>query len=295
MKALIAVGGTNAGKPALALLAKLGFPSLELHLVHVKEGYDPPALEVMPYPGSDFARRYAAMKDTEGREALAAASAFAAARGLGTPTQEMFEGFAANEILRRADELGADLIALSSEAQGRIASVLVGSMARKLAIAAHQSLLIGRAIELPTWSGTAVFATDHSPYANSCLDLLVDLAPKGLRQVRLLTVYDPISPSRLRAAGMNAGGEAEREIRHALVEKNRAAGARLARLGCAVEPVVALGDIRAEIRREMERSSADLLILGAQGHGFLQRLKLGSTSLGEVVTADYPILLVRLP
>jgi nucleotide-binding universal stress UspA family protein len=53
------------------------------------------------------------------------------------------------------------------------------------------------------------------------------------------------------------------------------------------------GDANAAIRTVMRQENADLLILGAQGHGFLDRLQHGSVSFHQVVAESYSVLLLR--
>jgi nucleotide-binding universal stress UspA family protein len=43
----------------------------------------------------------------------------------------------------------------------------------------------------------------------------------------------------------------------------------------------------------MTEQNGDLLILGAQGHGFLHRIMLGSVALHQIAVEEYPVLIVR--
>jgi hypothetical protein len=40
-------------------------------------------------------------------------------------------------------------------------------------------------------------------------------------------------------------------------------------------------------------TKSDLLVLGAQGHGFLARLRMGSKSFHQVVSERYSVLVLR--
>ena len=62
-----------------------------------------------------------------------------------------------------------------------------------------------------------------------------------------------------------------------------------------VNVIVQEGESNEVIRNAMTSSGADLLIMGAQGHGFLDRLVIGSTSHHHFVAEPYPVLLLRLP
>jgi hypothetical protein len=43
----------------------------------------------------------------------------------------------------------------------------------------------------------------------------------------------------------------------------------------------------------MDAMSADLLILGAKGHGFLERITMGSVSLRQAIAGMYSTLILR--
>jgi nucleotide-binding universal stress UspA family protein len=75
--------------------------------------------------------------------------------------------------------------------------------------------------------------------------------------------------------------------------RNADVAARLAPLGCDITSVVRVDDAVHAMDVEMEGARGDLLILGAQGHGFLHRLRVGSTALRCVTRGRHPILLLR--
>jgi nucleotide-binding universal stress UspA family protein len=57
--------------------------------------------------------------------------------------------------------------------------------------------------------------------------------------------------------------------------------------------MVVEGTVEESIHRVMSDLKADLLIVGSQGHGFIDRIVVGSTSLHEVIGENYPVLLLR--
>jgi nucleotide-binding universal stress UspA family protein len=43
----------------------------------------------------------------------------------------------------------------------------------------------------------------------------------------------------------------------------------------------------------MQETHSELLVLGSQGHGFMERIALGSTSLEQAIKQPYSVLVVR--
>jgi hypothetical protein len=58
-------------------------------------------------------------------------------------------------------------------------------------------------------------------------------------------------------------------------------------------PVSLRGEVNATLRELMRTEQADLLVLGAQGHGFLDRMRSGSVSFHQVVGESYSVLVLR--
>ncbi|RYG31629.1 universal stress protein, partial [bacterium] len=48
-------------------------------------------------------------------------------------------------------------------------------------------------------------------------------------------------------------------------------------------------------RTTMSETGSDLLILGARGHGLIERLLIGSLALHVVVAEPYSVMVLRLP
>jgi nucleotide-binding universal stress UspA family protein len=104
---------------------------------------------------------------------------------------------------------------------------------------------------------------------------------------------DPIGTSILvhDVPGMDA--EAVAWVRARLTEKTEGVCETLKTIGAKCEARVVDMEPIAAIRYMMSETKADLLILGAQGHGFIERLTIGSISLYEVIAEPYNVLLIR--
>ncbi|GGK40619.1 universal stress protein [Salinarimonas ramus] len=116
-----------------------------------------------------------------------------------------------------------------------------------------------------------VLAYDASPSAERALDLAShDPMTNGLA-VEVITVGD---------------GEAARTRVEAAAERLRAAGRAATGRVVAGEPEEAIG-------AAVEASEADLLVMGAFGHGRLRALVVGSTTTAMVRRCRIPVLMVR--
>jgi nucleotide-binding universal stress UspA family protein len=193
-----------------------------------------------------------------------------------------------------ADRVEARLIAVGGTHKGALRAILTGSVARALVIAAHQSVLVARGEPDADGPIRAVFATDHSAYADRCLQQLLTLAPRGISHLTVLTCFprDFVQPIRPRFPEFVL--DPCEWIESNLRERNEQVKAELAPLGCEIETRVFPGTAAIGIPRVMKETGAALLILGAQGHGFVDRVKLGSTSYQQVMAESYPVLVLRV-
>lgn len=168
------------------------------------------------------------------------------------------------ELLGRADDLGVDLVAVRASNKVAVEALWLGSVARALVEGAHQSVLLTRG-SAPQHPLRVVVATDHSAYSAAALEKLVALAPKGIG--RLTVVYALPEPGEGLAFAQKRTEEVAQQLGEAL--------------GLAPEQVgthVALGAPFPAIEATLADTDADLLVLGAKGHGFWERLTLGSVS-----------------
>jgi nucleotide-binding universal stress UspA family protein len=204
-------------------------------------------------------------------------------------------GGASSCLTRESRKMNADLIAVGSERKDAFASLFLGSVTKGLAIDAQRSILIGR--KPTSGSGiTAVIATDHSDYMTNCLNRLVELAPAGLSKVVLVSAFHVEAEARSALAfdHPELAAFAPQALEAKLTERSEASKALLAPLNCEVEIMVGGGHPNDVINDAMAQTNADLLILGAQGHGFIERHALGSTSMHFVVAEDHNLLILRV-
>lgn len=204
-------------------------------------------------------------------------------------------GSAPRNLIEYADKFGADLIAVGSGESRGLLAFLKGSVSRALVTHAHQSVLVAKGNPASEGPIRAVFATDHSDYANQCAAELLRLAPEGISHLTILTCYPKDTTQVIRSFLPELSVDPSEAIENELLKRNVATKCALAPLGCELNTRVVHEDIDEGISQVMAQEGADLLILGAQGHGFFDRLTLGSTSFHQVAVEPYPVLVLRIP
>lgn len=285
------VGIDLSGSISVAhLLARIDFRDAKETLVHVVESVFPDG-SFPPFGPNHAITQMIYVREEEGQKALDRASA-----ALGNAFEtELRRGDPSRELMEAATEHEADLIAVHSESKGTYGNLFFGSVAKGLVQAADESLLIAKGEVPPEGPLNVVFATDHSEYANRSLDLLLEWAPQGIGKALVLTANET-SPAVAALLVHDLGhlkDEAPVWIREKLEERNAKTVERFRRAGIQAEGVVLDAHPNEAMRTAMNDTKSDLLILGAQGHGFLARLRMGSKSFHQVVSEKYSVLVLR--
>jgi len=278
MKSIVGIDGEGHYRSALHLLGRLAFERQSAELLHI---LNPTVLAEQGIVAPSYA---AALQIDETWKAVAdalLAQAQREAAGLGVDSNVLtLIGKPAPTLIERAAEIHADLAVIGSTHKSRYGAFLLGSVGRALTIGAHQSLLVAKREHAEAGPLTAVFATDGSEYADACLRMFVRMAPKGIRRLVIVTAVDFLETDR--------PDSPEREHVNQLVD-------HVCEAGIKTEGHVVEGNPPQVIDAMMKSVHADLLIMGAQGHGFFNRLLVGSLSLQEVVATPHSVLLLRLP
>jgi hypothetical protein len=171
----------------------------------------------------------------------------------------------------------------------------VGSVSRSLAISCDASVLIAKGKIPEGRKLKAVLATDHSDYSTRWIDRFLQMKPAGIGEIQVVTAYD-IDDHEAEILHRNLpslGGLVDTWIEDRLCDRNCELIDKLTEAGYRAKCRVVKGDANDVIRRTMQDAQADLLIVGAQGHGFLERVLIGSVSLHQAVYEPYPGLIVR--
>lgn len=289
IRVLVPLDGSPLAESVLGYLGDLGAP--DVTLLRVVE----PSLVVSVDEGD--------LRERERSLAPVAARLRAGLHGpVGRVETLVRAGDPAEEIALAAEEMGADLIALTTHGRTGFDRFVLGSVAETLVRTSKTPLLALRAVEPlpPTEARPPLFARtllahDGSEHAERALDVLLRLnAGRGGRLLLLGVIEtmdpdgaapDPSSPDlRKRYLGLLA-----RDLEARLAgpaEKARAAGVE-----AGVE--VVCGRPAAKILDRAEALSASLLALGTHGRSGIARWALGSVAEKVLRAAPGPVLTVR--
>lgn len=297
LKILVGVDQYETYRSAVALLGRLRFPKVGLVLAHIGEPILDPAFFVPEVLFGDVTDIIAS-QERRAQEMLDRAESTAKQAGIGPDAELVYwptnmggpidPGERLNAL---ADEREVEMVVVGSENKGPMHRFLCGSVEADLAAHAHRSFLIGRGEISRTGPVRVVFATDLSPYADRCFQHLLDLAPEGLAEIFIVAANDgraDLADSMATKDWGAAGdlGLAMRPQGEALVRRASAKGY----MACFE---LRDGDAKDVLAAAMEGTRADVLVLGARGHGLLHRTFLGSNACREVAQSSYPVWVIR--
>jgi nucleotide-binding universal stress UspA family protein len=285
---------------ALSLLERLRFSAAEIHLVHVVESLMPDK----SFPDFSPAHPLSVIseeKDRQGDLELVKAGSLLQSTGyhLGT---ELHRGDPARVLIEAASDLAADIIAVGSAqksawAWGHFAipaltSLFFGSVTKALTANAEQSILIAKSQPRSKDGLAAVLAVDHSAYCDDCIDRFIGWQARGIHRITIVTAPMVVTGSAEKPVDgldqFNAESEAD------IHKRNSEICERLRGEGIDCDFKVVLGHPNHAIETVMRDQQADLLILGARGHGFWDRFRLGSVSHHQVVATPHNVIVVRV-
>jgi nucleotide-binding universal stress UspA family protein len=189
----------------------------------------------------------------------------------------------------------ADLIAIGSRRRSFLSSLFLGSVTKGIVIEAQRSVLVGK-VDCSTEGLHAMIATDHSDYMNQCLNRLVEWAPAGISKITILSAYevDELARSAAWASHPEAAAFAPASRASKLTDDGMELAARLEPICADIEVKVVEGHADEVILETAKELQPDLVVLGAAGHGFIERHTLGSTSMHMALAGDSNLLILRV-
>ena len=190
------------------------------------------------------------------------------------------EGEPVSAILKTQNEIGADLIAMGTHGRGGLARVRLGSIAESVLHHAEVPILTVGPRMKPTPPLDAirrVFCPVN--FTSSSQTTLAHAAALAAKVGAQLTVAHIVE-----APPDNGGQDLLRRLCDWIPASVRAQ--------CAVKEVVKQGAVAEQIVAEAERSSADLLVIGAQPRKLFGAVLLGSTTDLVIRSAVCPVLSV---
>jgi nucleotide-binding universal stress UspA family protein len=293
MNLIVGVDVAGACLPAIQLLGRFRFEDPHTTLAH----YVNPLPAFYPMEAAEapqLIQEFGDALDQAGRDALRIAKDEACRQNLQAKSLLRHET-PASGLTELADESHADLVAICAERGSVWASSFLGSVSRGLAIGCHASVLVAKGPCVNPGPLSVVLATDHSDVSQRSIEKFLSWRPKGISEVHVVTAYELRDrDTRVLGAHLPAlGGDVKEWIEAHLAKLNAAVVEKLVRAGYAATSRVCVGKANDVIRDTMRETESDALVMGAQGHGFIKRLLIGSCAMHQVVAEPYPVLIVR--
>ena len=293
MKILIAYDGSEGAESAIDDLKRAGLPRrAEAVVLTIAE-------ELIPMPASigGVDTTFAKSLLEEEKDSLALA------RGARSRIHSIFPGWEilaeagvgspGSEIIARADEWSPDLIVVGSHGRTALGRMFFGSVSQKVINEAHCSVRVarGRIVE-PDVPARIIVGVDGSEEADAAVDEIFSRNwPEG-SEVRIVNSAWTIPAASDPGTAVNLEEWIARETERVnkVVE---GAAEKLGSAGLKVSIVVKELEPKALLCSEAEDLMADCIFVGARGMGRLERLLIGSVSLGVAARAHCSVEVVR--
>lgn len=212
---------------------------------------------------------------------------------------EVREGEPWREIERAAAEMEADLVVLGTHGRSGLERLVIGSVAEKVVRRLPCPVLTVSHEEARTWAAPGLMnrilcATDFSEMSAVALRVALAFAERHRAPILLLHVVEDVPD--LNAAAHRALLDLDtlrRDLEGRATERVRRIVAELGAPQIGIEPRVVTGCAYKEILRTAAEERADLIVIGAQGHGVLEHLLSGSNAQHVMRGATCPVLTVR--
>lgn len=293
MKIVVGIDPLQSPENLINLLRRLAFPAPEV----VFASFAPyPVVATPGFSASSGELTQRILTDQKDAAQKAMARAVAEVEPEFKVTETAFDfGDASGLLEKTAENCNSDLIAIGSRLCGPLEAAVMGSVGRGLTLHAKRSVLIAKGEIRPSGNVKAVFAYDASDSCEKSIDRLIEMRPHGLSHIDVVIADTPSeshSPvTDLRGEGAwSLGPERRHDL---LMEYAGPAAERLAAAGYEVRAICTPGPVAQVIRGAVVELHADLVIMGAQGHGFVERVLFGSMALEQAVSEPHSVLIIR--
>lgn len=202
-------------------------------------------------------------------------------------------------IVDHALRIPADLVVMGTHGRSGFERLMIGSIAEKVLRKASCPVLmvpphVTAALPAEVRFKNILCPMDFSPSALQAFGFALDLARQADGSVTVLHVIEWLAEEEPRE---NAHFNVPEYRQHLIADardRMQALTAEEARTWSAIQNVVLLGRPHREILRVAHESTADLIVMGAQGRGGLGLTLFGSTTQQVVRAAQSPVLTVRI-
>jgi nucleotide-binding universal stress UspA family protein len=205
-------------------------------------------------------------------------------RSPATVTPLLLVGSPAQEIVRCAEQHGADLIAMSTHGRSDLARMLVGSVTDRVIRTSPVPVLV---LHPPTMSIDRM-----SPPTGRKLRVLVPLDGSALAEEAARMAVRLLNPRLTELSLVTVVGTPRRETPRARGILELAA-VHLGEQGVDVSTTVLEGEAASQIAAFAVDNSYDLVVMATHGHSRLTRALVGSTTDRVVRISEVPVLVVQ--
>ena len=233
----------------------------------------------------DSALREHGLHTSTGNQVVEKASEIVSRTGGDVRTTEVLDGSPAREIVRRAEDSGADWIVMGRRGLGNVKGLLMGSVSNKVAHMTSVTLVTTHSEDIGI--SRILLPVDGSDHAKKAAELSGVLSARFNATVDVLHVvpeHEYISPGLYSYIDDYVEIEQYYENRKALLKSQAGrltldAARHVENMGGSVgEEEVVVGDPAEEILEMARRVRADSIVMGRRGLGDLGGLVLGSVS-----------------
>ena len=209
------------------------------------------------------------------------------------------EGVPAKQIVRHAEDMPADLLAMGTHGHGGFERLFLGSVTEKVIRSVRCPVLTVPPPAGPPPSGRAFFKTilcplDFSDSSLRAAEYALSLAKEADARLILLHVIDSFFEEPPDSADAQFDSDAYRRfLEERAMARLRAVVPEDARTWCKPEERVVYGKAHREILRVAAEASAEAIFMGVHGRGVMDRMLFGSTTHNVIRQAPCPVLTLR--
>ena len=295
MKVVVGIDHSQASERAAILASRFGFRDSRLHFVNVVGDLGTLGFATEIPPAPDLLDRLIREQMDASRRRLEECREIVHNTVTSIDiTSEIRRGNIVNEILSAANNEGAELIAVGSGTTS-LEAMMIGSVSRKLVTSSPYSVLIAKNRPLSPGRLRVVLAADHSPYFKRCLQELIRLAPQGIGELTIVSAYPRQLVDIMRSVVEHFRADVDAWIEKSIADENQKLASDLEVLHCNIATRVIGRTPEVAILNTAVETDADVIVLGAQGHGFMDRLLTGSVSHRVSLETDRHVLILRSP
>lgn len=222
-------------------------------------------------------------------------------------TTALLNGRISQALLDYAGAKGISLIVAGTRGHGTLKQLLLGSVTHGLVSVADIPVLVvkryhpgfgdgGKTTGMTT-SRKIMVAFDGYPQSRAALDWAIEIARHIAAQVIVVKVVEPfqVGIAYAMAEGGSPARTAERlqeleELNVKLMEEAKDIGKLQ---GVIIETKLLHGNVLESLLECIEQNKIDIVAVGAQGHGVLDKLPLGSIPHGLISLSPIPVLVVK--